>query len=95
MAYAVAKAEAAPLLFVDGDFAKTDVAAAGSGGLITHPTLAGGIGPTEVRSVSAVAYYTTVGERHAPGPLRAGSSLRAHADVSATRILSGRLGRFL
>ena len=32
MAYAVAKAEGAPLLFTGGDFARTDVAAAGSGG---------------------------------------------------------------
>jgi ribonuclease VapC len=32
MAYAVAKAEGAPLLFTGGDFARTDVAVAGSGG---------------------------------------------------------------
>ncbi len=31
MAYAVAKAEGAPLLFVGGDFGRTDVEAAGSG----------------------------------------------------------------
>ena len=32
MAYAVAKAEGAPLLFTGGDFARTDVGVAGSGG---------------------------------------------------------------
>ena len=32
MAYAVAKAEGAPLLFTGGDFARTDVAVAGEGG---------------------------------------------------------------
>lgn len=32
MAYAVAQAEAAPLLYAGGDFARTDVAVAGSGG---------------------------------------------------------------
>ena len=50
MAYAVAQAEGAPLLFTDSDFARTNVEVAGSGGGTTHPNLAGPHGGELARS---------------------------------------------